>query len=61
LRLPASGRHEDLNAALDDRLHLHLMPVAGVGDDDAGRVGHAGAGQLGFDGENHRVEVPEVR
>ena len=48
LALGGVRRDEDLDAALDDRLHLHLMAVAGVGDNDLRWVGQAGVDQLVF-------------
>jgi hypothetical protein len=37
------GWDEPLGAAVDDLLHLLLVPVAGVGDHDVGCVGDPGA------------------
>jgi len=56
-----SPRGENPSATADDVLHLLLVPVAGVCDDYRGRVGDTGRLELGFDGGDHRVEVPEVR
>jgi hypothetical protein len=45
---------------LDDLLHLHLMPVAGVGDQYAGRVGHPDRRALVQRGITDRADQPEV-
>src|SRR3954451_24073044 len=40
------GRDQDLDAAIDDVLHLLVMPVAGVGEHDARRLGDTGRCEL---------------
>jgi hypothetical protein len=54
------GRDERGDALADDRLHLRLVPVAGVGDHHPRCVGHAGGGELVAGGVDHWLEVPEV-
>jgi hypothetical protein len=51
---------EDLAALGDRALHLALMPVAGIGQDDAGRLLDADLLQLAAGGVEHRLEVSEV-
>lgn len=53
-------RDQDLDAAIDDRLHLLVMPVAGVGQHDTRCVFDARASELALGGVDHRLEVPEV-
>jgi hypothetical protein len=55
------GRDQHLDAAVDDVLHLLLVSVAGVGEQDRRVVRHAGGVQLAVGGVEHRLEVPEVR
>jgi hypothetical protein len=61
LRLLASGGDQYLDAAIDDVLHLLLMPVAGIGEQHLGAVADAGGLELALGGVEHRFEVPEVR
>jgi hypothetical protein len=49
-----------LDAVADDRFDLALVPVAGVGQDEA-RVAELDGAQLALCGADHRLEVPEVR
>jgi hypothetical protein len=50
-----------LDAAIDDILHLLLVPVAGVGEQHRRRVGDAGRLEFALGGVDHQLEVPEVR
>src|SRR5204863_949586 len=54
------GWDEDLAAVGDRSFHLALMPVAGVGEDDAGRLLDADARKLAAGGVEHRLEVSEI-
>jgi hypothetical protein len=55
------GWDQHLDAAVDDLLHLLLMPVAGVGEQHLWDVGDAGGVQLALSGIEHRLQMPEVR
>src|SRR3954451_19836553 len=57
---PGVGGNEDLDALAGELLHLALVPVAGVGQDDVG-IAQAERGELALCGAGHRFEVPEVR
>jgi hypothetical protein len=50
-----------LDATFDDLVHLDLMPVAGVGDQHARRVGHPDRHELAQRAITDRAEQPEVR
>ena len=50
----------DLGSAADDRLHLRLVPVAGVGDNHLRLLGDARRLQLALRGAGHRPQVSEV-
>src|SRR3954469_9328797 len=54
------GWDEHLSAGGVRAFHLALMPVAGVGEDDAGRLVDAGVLHLAAGGVEHRLEVAEV-
>src|SRR6185436_1183705 len=60
LALAGVGRDEDLHAATDERVHLDVMPVAGVGKHDLGNRVDPDPGQLGVGGADHRFEVSEI-
>jgi len=51
---------EDPQPVAGQPLHLDLMPVAGVGEHDVGRLLDTGQGKLVAGGADHRLEVPEV-
>jgi len=60
--LLASGGIRTLNAVLDEQLvHLLLMPVAGVGEHDAGNLHDSDRVQLGEGGADGWPEQSEVR
>jgi len=60
LALAGVGRDQHLDAARHDVVDLHLMPVAGIGDDDLRRLGAPDRSQLLFGRGDHRLEMPEV-
>jgi len=60
LRFARVGRDEHLAAVGVRALHLALVPVAGVGQDDARRLLDADGLQLATCGVKHRLEVTEV-
>ena len=54
-------RDQHRDSAVDDVLHLLLMPVAGVGEQHLRDLGDAGGVQFALSGVEHRFQVPEVR
>jgi hypothetical protein len=55
------GRDQHCDAAIDDALHLLLMPVAGVAEQHPRDIGDAGCHEFALGGVEHRFEVSEVR
>jgi len=53
LRFAGVGRDQDLDAAADDAVHLLLVPVAGVGNDDPELIADAGGTEFAFGGFDH--------
>jgi hypothetical protein len=59
--LAGVGRDQDGDIAHGKFVHLDVVPVAGVGDDDLERVVDPGGVQLALGRGDHRLQVPEVR
>ena len=60
MALVGVGRNEDRDAVGGQRLHLDLVPVAGVGEHHIGRPLDPGGDQLAAGRVDERPELPEV-
>ena len=54
------GRNEHRQSLAGQALHLDLVPVAGVGEHDLGRLLDAGPRELAAGRGDHRLELAEV-
>jgi hypothetical protein len=60
LALAGVGRDQHPDSAVDQAVHLGLMPIAGVGDHHVRPRGDARGREVGLGRGDHRFEVPEV-
>jgi len=60
LALAGVGQDQHLHAAADDRIHLHVMPVAGVGEHDLWERVDPDGGEPSRGRVDHWFQLPEV-